>query len=103
MKLDKDPQSPMYNWQASELDSEETMFPWGDVFKSKIVANEDTNLKPCPECEKENAAKRSEGNIIAVFFRSPSITWEHLCGCEGYLTICIKHKKQVDFMPTIIS
>ena len=101
MRLDKDPKSPLHNWNDSELD-EEAFFPWEDVFKCKIIPNEG-ELKPCPECIKENTEGDKEGHLITVYFKSPAWTWERLCGREGYLTICTKHKIQVDFICTVMN
>ncbi len=101
MRLDKDPKSPLYKWNASESD-EEALFPWEDVLKCKIIPNEG-ELKPCPECIKENTEGDKEGHIITVYFKSPAWTWERLCGREGYLTICTKHKIQVDFICTVMN
>ena len=102
------PESPMYNWNNSELDPE-IIFPWEDVFKCKIIHDYNCNLSLCPKCFEENR-KSIQGEVvlsdkilekfsevITVYFRSPDYTWKEFCGQEGYLSICIKHKKQIGF------
>lgn len=86
----------MYNWKASDL-GDGGIFPWEDVFKSNIIETDSCNYKPCLKCVEENIEAEKRENIITLNFSSPPWTWERLCGRAGYLTICIKHKVQVDF------
>ena len=102
------PEPPMDNWNIDELDSE-IIFPWEDVFKCRIIHDYNCNLSLCPKCFEENRKSiRGEviipdkifekfGEVITVYFRSPDYTWKDLYGQEGYLSICIKHKRQIGF------
>ncbi len=105
-RIDKESESPMYKWKKSGCDRK-TIFPWEDVFNSKIISPQVNSHIPCPKCLKEFAKNKSEGktvgeemrnHLITVDFRSPNSTWRALCGRAGYLTICTKHKRQVDFV-----
>ena len=60
------------------------------------------NYKPCPLCNEEKTDSAKE-NIFWVYFKSPRSTWKNLCGREGYLSICSKHKIQVDFECTVMN
>ena len=102
------PESPMYNWNNSELDPE-IIFPWEDVFKSKVVHDYSCNLNLCKKCMEENwklehgqvlipdSTLEKFSEVITVYFRTPDYTWKENYGQEGYLSICIKHKRQIGF------
>jgi len=118
------PESPMYNWNNSDLDSE-IIFPWEDVFKCRIIHDYNCNLSLCPRCFEENQKSiRGEvilpdkffekfGEVITVYFKGPEYiwknlygpeyTWKELYGQEGYLSICIKHKRQIGFDYTVLN
>lgn len=40
---------------------------------------------------------------ITFIFSSPGWTWENLCGQEGPMSICTKHKKQLSFYAEVIN
>ena len=102
------PESPMYNWNNSELDPE-IIFPWEDVFKSRIIHDYACNLNLCKKCMEENwklehgqvlipdSTLEKFSEVITVYFRTPDYTWKKYYGQEGYLSICIKHKRQIGF------
>ena len=94
----QDPDSP-YNWKHSDCD-DETIFPWEDVFECLTIPNINHTYKQCPKCAIKNDAAGEKTEIITVHFISPNWTWERLCGREGYLIICKKHKRQIDFLIT---
>ena len=98
MSIDKDPDSP-YNWKDSDCDTE-TIFPWEDVFECSIVPNQNLIHDPCPKCVEEKDVPEKDRQIITLHFRSPFWTWVNLCGREGFLIICKKHKRQIDFLIT---
>ena len=50
--------------------------------------------KKCPECGKET---------VYIYFRSPSFTWESLCGTAGALEICPNCVKQVKYIEESMS
>ncbi len=122
--LNKDPKSPMYKWIDEGYDPE-AKFPWGHVFKCKILEDFDiakyglSSRYPvkilCPACEDEFQAltnrqvltsdeeQEIHNRMITVDFRSPSSTWRNLCGKAGYLFICTKHKKQIFFEVLVIN
>ena len=65
-------------------------FPWDDVER---CMNNDINtpiegLTHCPKCGRR---------LRWIRFRSPSWTWQELCGREGSLAICEDCHKQVYF------
>ena len=65
-------------------------YAWADVYESlqtykSILMSE----KKCPECEK---------GTVYIYFRSPSFTWESLCGTAGPLEICPYCVKQVKYI-----
>lgn len=107
-RLDKNKKSPLYKWKITELDPQ-TIYPWKDVFYSKITSSQDMHdSKTCPKCQEENLSHVYNGialnsEIITVYFRSPSYTWRTMCGREGYLTICKKHKRQIGFSITAMN
>ena len=65
-------------------------YAWADVYESlqtykSILMSE----KKCPECGK---------GTVYIYFRSPSFTWESLCGTAGALEICPNCVKQVKYI-----
>lgn len=108
------PESPMNKWVVSELDPE-TIVPWEDVFKNRFVPDCSGDLILCPKCIEENLIsiggeefiseniKVIDKHIIKVHFKSSEYTWENNCGREGNLSICIKHKRQIDFDFTMMN
>ena len=102
------PNSPMHNWKFSELDNE-TIFPWEDVFENKYFPIYQEHLILCPKCLRENRFRINNDefnftypnylgrNILTVHFKTPEYTWKNSCGQEGSLSICLKHKRQIDF------
>ncbi len=102
-RLDKKPGNLFYGWQDDDLDYERR-FPWGDVYVSKYIGpsipfEPNYGIQPCPKCVAEGELESSD-NLVWVYFRSPDWTWRKMCGREGYLSICTKHKRQVDFICT---
>lgn len=108
------PESPMNKWVVSELDPE-TIVPWEDVFSNRFVPDCSGDLILCPKCIEENLVpiggeefiseniKAIDKHIIKVHFKSSEYTWENNCGREGNLSICLKHKKQIDFNFTMMN
>jgi len=85
-------------------------FPWEDVEASRnnqpvqlqhpvAVARQHyaARAKPCPQCH------AIPDTLNWFYFESPADTWEHLCGCAGWLTVCNRCQLQVDFFSEIQS
>ena len=77
-------------------------FPWEDVgvcdnnsvffvLFSKILKEKKRSL-PCPQCGTPSKELRW------IWFESPSKTWDNLMGQAGFLSICEKCHRQVDFI-----
>ena len=108
------PEPPMDTWHVDELDSE-IIFPWEDVFKSRIIHDYSCNLNLCKKCLEENwklehgqvlipdSTLEKFSEVITVYFRTPDYTWKEYYGQEGYLSICIKHKRQIGFDFTVLN
>ena len=108
------PDSPMHNWKFSELDGE-TIFPWKTVFANKYFPVYMEHLILCPKCLRENRMKISGDefnfippnylgeNILTVHYKTPDYTWKNSYGQEGHLSICLKHKRQIDFDNTMMN
>lgn len=108
------PDSPMNNWMLSELDPE-TIVPWEDVLTNRFIPDYTGDFILCPKCIGENRRIKdgeefiSENinvvskNIITVHFKSNDYAWENFCGREGNLSICLKHKRQIDFDYTMMN
>jgi hypothetical protein len=56
-----------------------------------------------PPDEEPGPCKKCKGEREWVYWRSPKITWQHLCGREGWCLICRKCRKCYDFQLTILS
>ena len=73
------------------------------IILRKII---DPNMKsgnlPCPLCEKEKP-KSGTSHLIWLDFKSAKINWCNLAGIGGPLSICTKHKLQVQFISTSVS
>lgn len=69
-------------------------YPWEDIAESMIEFPDRVsfNHSICPDCKRQR---------IRLFFTSPEITWNHLCGVAGYMVICPYCKKQVSFNETM--
>lgn len=78
------------------------IFPWEDVdacghnnlfFKAfgQVLKN-DNKHKSCPQCGKPSEQLRW------IWFSSPSWTWDNFMGQAGYMSICDKCHRQVDFI-----
>ena len=71
-------------------------FPWRDVLacvvaKHKVLA---LSERVCPDC----------GERMVVFhYTSPTWTWNSLCGRAGFMTICPRCSKQVDFVLSMMN
>lgn len=82
----------LYKIQQKTLSDETNYnegYAWSHVHESlqryrSILISE----KKCPECGKET---------VYIYFRSPSFTWESLCGTAGPLEICPCCVKQVGY------
>ncbi len=93
------PRSPFYGWKLEELDPE-TIYPWTDVLTCSLDKDQTPFMhRVCPHCEKEG----EHSLLVIIDFRSPDWTWGKLVGTAGPLTICSKHKRQVDFFPSVVS
>ncbi len=98
-----DSDTPFYGWKIEELTYHdighyEQTLPWDDVAKSKYIGKRRKSVmpRPCPLCSQEHD-KNATDHIRWVYFKSPASTWQKMCGREGYLSICTKHKVQVSF------
>jgi|UniRef100_A0A7C3V544 hypothetical protein len=85
-------------------DLEEATFPWEDVAASwaddrlqsrhpaapakKIYL---ARALACPDCG--TPADR----LSWFYFKSPEWTWEHLCGRAGWMVVCERCRRQVNF------
>jgi len=85
-------------------------FPWPDVEASRNdrKLQQENSLEEareryleqarcCPKCK----AKADE--LAWFYFSSPDITWEHLCGRAGWLTVCDRCRVQVDFFLEVLN
>ena len=83
----------LYEIQQKTLSDETNYnegYAWADVHESlqtykSILMSE----KKCPKCGKET---------VYIYFRSPSFTWESLCGTAGPLELCPYCVKQVKYI-----
>ena len=83
----------LYKIQQKTLSDETNYnegYAWSHVHESlqryrSILISE----KKCPECGKKT---------VYIYFRSPSFTWESLCGTAGALEICPNCVKQVKYI-----
>lgn len=83
----------LYEIQQKTLSDETNYnegYAWADVHESlqtykSILMSE----KKCSECGKEK---------VYIYFRSPSFTWESLCGTAGPLELCPYCVKQVKYI-----
>lgn len=68
-------------------------FSWIDVLASMYTMPKmvDVTESVCPDCGEK---------LIGLYFSSPPWTWMSLCGCGGYMTICPKCPKQINFIMT---
>ena len=53
--------------------------------------------KPCPGCP------TPPDGLSWFYFESPKATWEMLCGRAGWMVVCDRCKRQVDFFEEVIS
>lgn len=93
-ELDESGQNALlYEIQQKTLSDETNYnegYAWTDVRESlkryrSILMSE----KKCPECGK---------GTVYIYFRSPSFTWESLCGTAGPLELCPYCVKQVKYI-----
>ena len=93
-ELDESGQNALlYEIQQKTLSDETNYnegYAWADVHESlqtykSILISE----KKCPDCGK---------GTVYIYFRSPSFTWESLCGSAGPLEICPYCVKQVKYI-----
>lgn len=80
-------------------------FPWEDIIvcqnnkKSPETGETEKDvrtrlqgkIKPCPKCGKQF------DEMKVFYFKSPPLTWMHLCGRAGWIVVCIGCKKQIYF------
>jgi hypothetical protein len=89
-------------------DNEE--YPWEDVeaartnnrLQRKHSADEAkqryaTIAKACSQCH------ASASELTWFYFSSPPETWESLCGCAGWMTVCDHCHQQVDFFEEVMN
>lgn len=82
----------------------ERHFPWEDVEAARAngrlqakhsvdraVEHYSSGARPCPSC---GTPPRF---LVWFYFSSPRWTWEHLCGREGWMTMCEWCPCQIDF------
>lgn len=55
------------------------------------------NAKVCPACQAGADA------LAWFYFESPDATWENLCGCAGWITVCDECQRVVDFFRETVS
>ena len=78
-------------------DDEEDIFPWDDVYKCLNKPFLPQGNKRCPHCG------RSSNRLVWIYYTSPDWTWEDLCGREGWLSLCPKCKKQIEFKCSVMN
>lgn len=96
--LDKPILSKKFKWQEKHLDKL-IYFPWLDVLESRYLGKYKPMKKQTTCCDKCNKKE----NVIWVYFVSPDITWREMCGRAGYLSICVKCKKQIQFQMSVMN
>lgn len=72
-------------------------YPWQDVYLS-ILSNPDSVKFLTDKCYICN-----NRSLVELYFKSPSCTWDQLCGRAGDMTICTECKKQVKFKVTLMN
>jgi len=96
--------------EDDEISEDDDGYPWEDVEASRNderlqrqhPMTEAKRLyldraKPCPQC-----GCVADG-LAWFYFESPPETWEGLCGCEGWITVCDRCHRQVDFFAELRS
>lgn len=109
---------------------DDTIFPWDDVFESMLeypdrvtvndgkVQADATKLQIGKVMQNAPAFVTMGGqretsaiskchtcghNTVGLWFRSPTWTWENLCGRAGYMTICTHCGKQLSMYTFIMN
>jgi hypothetical protein len=84
-------------------------FPWEDVLAARNNSDlqrkhrqdkrtgYSTIAKDCPNC-----GSRPE-TLAWFYFSSPDDTWQHLCGRAGWMTVCDRCRRQVDFFMELMN
>ena len=92
------------------VDDADGFFPWEDVDASrqnkalqrrhvKKRAREDyaNQRGSCPSCG------ASPDQLAWFYFESPAWSWEHLCGRAGWMTVCDRCRRQVNYFEEVMS
>lgn len=77
--------------------ADETNYAWCDVALS-MLENPDSvkfSTNTCEICGKKS--------LVEIYFKSPSYTWEKLCGRAGEMILCTDCKRQVKFRVTMMN
>jgi hypothetical protein len=90
--------------EENEFQEDDQSFPWPHVEASRhdqqlqkahpiSKAKEfyASAAKPCPECQ------AAATKLQWFYFQSPEWTWKNECGRAGWMTVCDKCHRQVDF------
>lgn len=69
---------------------------WQDVLASMCVNLDKVHItrEICQDCGEK---------LFRLYFSSPHLTWKHLCGRVGTMTICVLCPRQVDFSLEIMN
>jgi len=66
----------------------------GDAARREALMS---RARACPKCD------RPPTELAWVYYSSPPVTWEHLCGRAGWITLCDHCERQVDFILTVMN
>ncbi len=95
---------------SEDWEEEDDSFPWEDVDASR----ENKRLQarhpqekgkrlylgraaPCPDCR--TPAER----LSWLYFESPDWTWQNLCGRAGWMVVCDRCRRQVNFFCEVMN
>jgi len=91
-------------------DGDDAIFPWEDVdpsrqdrklqrrhVKREARAMYGADAAPCPGCG------ALADDQAWFYFESPAETWELLCGRAGWMTVCDRCRRQVNYFEEVIS
>jgi hypothetical protein len=90
-------------YSTSELKENDCEFPWSDVLVCPTL--DESHDISYPELKDVGYTKEEleKIDLLRIDFRSPSSTWENMCGIEGILYICKKRKQQIYFLCTMMN
>jgi len=96
--------------EDAEILENDSRFPWEDVEASrnnvqlqaehpvaKAKQQCATTARPCPQCQ------AVADKLNWFYFESPPETWKDLCGRAGWMTVCDRCHRQVDFFLEVMN